>query len=42
MLPIGSIVYLNEGAHKIMIMNRAPIIPSEDSEDEGIWYDYSG
>lgn len=42
MLPIGSIVYLNEGTHKIMIMNRAPILPSEESEDEGIWYDYSG
>lgn len=23
-------------------MNRAPILPSEESEDEGIWYDYSG
>ena len=42
MLPIGSIMYLNEGTHKIMIMNRAPILPSEESEDEGIWYDYSG
>lgn len=42
MLPIGSIVYLNEGAHKIMITNRAPIIPSEELDDKEIWYDYSG
>lgn len=42
MLPIGSIVYLNEGTSKIMILNRGPILPSEESEDEGIWYDYSG
>ncbi len=42
MLSIGSIVYLKEGTDKIMILNRAPILPSEESEDEGIWYDYSG
>lgn len=42
MLPIGSIVYLNEGTGKIMILNRGPILPSEENEDEGIWYDYSG
>lgn len=42
MLPIGSIVYLKEGTSKIMILNRAPILPSEENEGEGIWYDYSG
>lgn len=42
MLPIGSIVYLKEGTDKIMILNRAPILPDEESEDEGVWYDYSG
>jgi len=42
MLPIGSIVYLREGTSKIMILNRAPILPSEEMEVEGIWYDYSG
>jgi len=42
MLPIGSIVYLKEGTSKIMILNRAPILPSEQREVEGIWYDYSG
>ncbi|WP_449354444.1 DUF4176 domain-containing protein [Virgibacillus natechei] len=40
MLSIGSIVYLKEGTSKLMILNRAPILPSE--ETEGIWYDYSG
>jgi|SRR5690625_2620295 len=40
MLPIGSIVYLREGTSKLMILNRGPILPSE--ETEGIWYDYSG
>lgn len=42
MLPIGSIVYLREGTNKIMILNRAPILPSEENEEKGIWYDYSG
>jgi|SRR5690625_1080735 len=44
MLPIGSIVYLREGTSKLMILNRAPILPSEEKEEEeeGIWYDYSG
>lgn len=42
MLPIGSIVYLREGTGKLMILNRAPILPSEETEEEGIWYDYSG
>jgi|SRR5690625_785883 len=42
MLPIGSIVYLREGTSKLMILNRGPILPSEESEEEGIWYDYSG
>lgn len=42
MLPIGSIVYLNEGKRKIMILNRIPIVSAEEEEFEGIWYDYSG
>jgi|SRR5690625_1131748 len=42
MLPIGSIVYLREGTSKIMVLNRASILPSEENEEEGIWYDYSG
>jgi len=42
MLPIGSIVYLREGTSKLMILNRGPILPSEETEVEGIWYDYSG
>ena|SRR5699024_1595375 len=42
MLPIGSIVYLREGTGKLMILNRAPILPSEETEEEGVWYDYSG
>lgn len=42
MLPIGSIVYLNEGTSKIMVLNRAPILPTEEAETEGVWYDYSG
>ncbi|MFD1414135.1 DUF4176 domain-containing protein [Oceanobacillus jeddahense] len=42
MLPIGSIVYLREGTSKLMILNRAPILPSEENQEEGIWYDYSG
>ena len=41
MLPIGSIVYLREGTGKLMILNRAPILPSEETEEEGVWYDYS-
>lgn len=42
MLSIGSIVYLREGTSKLMILNRAPILPSEENGEEGIWYDYSG
>ncbi|QKY69793.1 DUF4176 domain-containing protein [Lentibacillus sp. CBA3610] len=42
MLPIGSIVYLNEGTSKLMILNRGPILPSEETEGQGILYDYSG
>lgn len=42
MLPIGSVVYLNEGRTKIMILNRGPIFPAERPEDERIMYDYSG
>ncbi len=42
MLPIGSIVYLREGTNKIMILNRAPILPSKENKEEGLWYDYSG
>src|SRR5699024_384665 len=42
MLPIGSIVYLREGTSKIMILNRAPVLASEETDIEGIWYDYSG
>jgi len=42
MLPIGSIVYLKEGSSKLMILNRGPILPSEDTDSEGIMYDYSG
>src|SRR5690625_3202469 len=42
MLPIGSIVYLREGTSKLMILNRGPILPSEETEGEGLWYDYSG
>lgn len=42
MLPIGSIVYLREGTSKIMVLNRAPILPSNETGEEGLWYDYSG
>lgn len=42
MLPIGSIVYLKEGSSKLMILNRGPILPSEEADSEGIMYDYSG
>lgn len=42
MLPIGSIVYLKEGTNKLMILNRAPILPSEEEDAKDIWYDYSG
>ncbi|MTW86058.1 DUF4176 domain-containing protein [Virgibacillus dakarensis] len=41
MLPIGTIVYLNEGTSKLMILNRGPILAGE-TEGERIWYDYSG
>jgi hypothetical protein len=39
MLPIGTIVYLKEGTSKIMILNRCPIIKSND---ENVLFDYSG
>jgi len=42
MLPIGSIVYLKEGTSKLMILNRGPILPSEDTKNKGTIYDYSG
>lgn len=42
MLPIGSIVYLKEGTSKIMILNRIPIVSTEEKQIEGVWYDYSG
>ncbi len=42
MSPIGSIVYLKEGTSKLMILNRAPILPAEGKEQKGIMYDYSG
>ena len=42
MLPIGSIVYLKEGTSKLMILNRGPILPAEETGGEEIWYDYSG
>jgi len=42
MLSIGSIVYLREGTGKIMILNRTPILASDEAEVEGVWYDYSG
>lgn len=42
MLPIGSIVYLKEGSSKLMILNRGPILPSEEADSEGVMFDYSG
>ncbi|WP_077596324.1 DUF4176 domain-containing protein [Oceanobacillus kimchii] len=42
MLPIGSIVYLKEGTSKLMILNRAPILPTENEEQKDVMYDYSG
>ncbi|BAC13280.1 hypothetical conserved protein [Oceanobacillus iheyensis HTE831] len=42
MLPIRSIVYLKEGTSKLMILNRAPILPTENEEQKGVMYDYSG
>jgi hypothetical protein len=38
MLPIGSIVYLNEGTSKLMIINRGPII---ELDGEQKMFDYS-
>jgi hypothetical protein len=38
MLPIGSIVYLNEGTSKLMILNRGPII---ELDGEQKMFDYS-
>ncbi|WP_366248096.1 DUF4176 domain-containing protein [Terribacillus aidingensis] len=38
MLPIGSIVYLNEGTSKLMILNRGPII---ELNGEQKMFDYS-
>jgi len=40
LLPIGSIVYLKEGTSKIMIVNRGPLVPSEN--DGRVMYDYTG
>lgn len=40
LLPIGSIVYLHEGTTKLMIVNRGPILPSDDGER--VVYDYTG
>ncbi|MFC0015761.1 MULTISPECIES: DUF4176 domain-containing protein [Allobacillus] len=42
MLPIGSVVYLNEGRTKIMILNRGPIFSAETPDEARIMYDYSG
>lgn len=41
MLPIGSIVYLKKGRRKLMVLNRAPLIPEENT-DKMIMFDYSG
>jgi hypothetical protein len=38
MLPIGSIVYLNEGTSKLMILNRGPIIELDGQQK---MFDYS-
>ncbi|PAD23116.1 DUF4176 domain-containing protein [Terribacillus saccharophilus] len=38
MLPIGSVVYLNEGSSKLMILNRGPII---ELDGEQKMFDYS-
>ncbi|SDC36600.1 hypothetical protein SAMN05421663_102204 [Terribacillus halophilus] len=38
MLPIGSIIYLNEGTSKLMILNRGPII---EHNGEQKMFDYS-
>ncbi len=40
MLSIGSIVYLNEGTSKVMIVNRGPLVT--DGEGEQVMYDYTG
>lgn len=40
LLPIGSIVYLHEGTTKLMIVNRGPILPSDDGDR--VMYDYTG
>lgn len=39
MLPIGSVVYLNQGSKKIMILNRGPLL---DVDGEKKIFDYSG
>ncbi|WP_314059216.1 DUF4176 domain-containing protein [uncultured Vagococcus sp.] len=39
MLAIGSIVYLNEGSKKIMILNRGPLVVIENQKT---MFDYSG
>lgn len=39
MLPIGSIIYLNEGTDKIMILSRGPILEEEETP---ILFDYAG
>ncbi|MBC1948961.1 DUF4176 domain-containing protein [Listeria welshimeri] len=37
MLSVGSVVYLNEGRVKIVIMNRYPLV---ESENKKIYFDY--
>jgi hypothetical protein len=39
MLPIGSIVYLNDGSRKIMILNRGPLVVIDEKTQ---MFDYSG
>ena len=39
MLPIGSIVYLNEGTNKLMIVSRGAILEEEETP---ILFDYAG
>ncbi|UBH08873.1 DUF4176 domain-containing protein [Macrococcus armenti] len=38
MLPIGSVIYLKDGTQKLMILNRGPIIESDQGKTI---YDYS-
>src|SRR5690625_3226848 len=41
MLPIGSIVYLKEGTSKLMVVNRRPMFPSEETDGQNIMFDYT-